>query len=417
MSKVMKALRGSLDPLENDLARVYDHWQEVKRSRGQLAGLGYEPRDINALGAVSVISSRVLNASAGFEEIDPNQSYEALVLKYAERFSSDVIAAAQKRLILGASKINQFRRQDIQFFIKSSAIELLREKGVYSSTENWVGREAHLPELHRENSYADEILEKGFLGLVWLHEQEKDRERGRGLTALVAFGPLQPGRVALILDAMFFGRPVGKELLEVHKDDGGFISRIGASRHSRIWPISDGDVDVLLSAVREKIHKIAVYESLSPDPREALNLEKIEDTTALRQVVLRRYQTAFRQALLNTRSNCCAITGTSELSVLEAAHIIPYSERFADRDKLENGLLLRSDIHKLFDAHLISINPKTKEVEVSDRIGSSDYLCLRGKAIADEVSQKSLDFHFENFQKQRLDLPAEWTRPPTRRPP
>ena len=77
MSKVMKALRGSLDPLENDLARVYDHWQEVKRSRGQLAGLGYEPRDINALGAVSVISSRVLNASAGFEEIDPNQSYEA----------------------------------------------------------------------------------------------------------------------------------------------------------------------------------------------------------------------------------------------------------------------------------------------------------------------------------------------------
>lgn len=401
MSEVMKALRGSTDPLENDLARVYDHWQEVKRSRGQQAGLGYEPRDINALGAVSVISSRVLNASAGFEEIDPNQSYEALVLKYAERFSGDVIAAAQKRLKLGASKMNQFRRQDIQFLIKSSAIELFRENGVRSSTENWVGREARLPELHRENSYADETLEKGFLGLVWLHEQEKDGERGRGLTAVVEFGPLQPGRVALIYDAMFFGHPVGKELLEVHKDDGSFISRIGASRHSRIWPISDSDVDALLSAVREKTHKIAEYENLSPDPREALNLEKIEDTTALRQVVLRRYQTAFRQALLNKRSNCCAITGTSELSVLEAAHIIPYSERFADRDKLENGLLLRSDIHKLFDAHLISINPKTKEVEVSDRIGSSDYLSLRGKAIEDELSPKSLDFHFENFQKHR----------------
>nr|WP_246703853.1 HNH endonuclease signature motif containing protein [Rhizobium sp. SEMIA 4085] len=104
---------------------------------------------------------------------------------------------------------------------------------------------------------------------------------------------------------------------------------------------------------------------------------------------------------MNKRSNCCAITGTSELSVFEAAHIIPYSERFADRDKLENGLLLRSDIHKLFDAHLISINPKTKEVEVSDRIGSSDYLSLRAKAIADDVSPKSLDSHFENFQKHR----------------
>lgn len=401
MSEVMKALRGSTDPLENDLARVYDHWQEVRRSRGQQAGLGYEPRDINAFGAITVISSRVLNASAGFEEIDPNQSYEALVLKYAERFSGDVIAAAQKRLDLGASKINQFRRQDIQFLIKSSAIELFRENGVRSSPENWVGREARLPELHRENSYAHETLEKGFLGLIWLHEQEKDGERGRGLTAVVEFGPLQPGRVALIFDAMFFGRPVGKELLEVHKDDQSFISRIGASRHSRIWPISDSDVDALLSAVRKKTHKIAQYENLSPDPRESLNLEKIEDTTALRQVVLRRYQNAFRQALLSKRANCCAITGTSELSVLEAAHIIPYSERFADRDMMENGLLLRSDIHKLFDAHLISINPKTKEVEVSDRIVSSDYLNLRGKAIGDELSSKSLDFHFENFQKHR----------------
>ena len=124
MSEVMKALRGSADPLEYDLARVYDHWQEVKRRQGQRAGLGYEPRDINALGAVSVISSRVLNASAGFEEVDSDQSYEALVLKYPKRFTTDVIAAAQERLKLGASKVQEFRQQDIQFFVKSSAIEL-----------------------------------------------------------------------------------------------------------------------------------------------------------------------------------------------------------------------------------------------------------------------------------------------------
>lgn len=399
MSEVMKALRGSADPLENDLARVYDHWQEVKRSHGQRAGLGYEPRDINALGAVSVISSRVLNASAGFEEVDPDQSYEALVLKYDKRFSPDVIAAAQKRFELGASKVTQFRRQDIQFFIKSSAIELFGESGVRPSTESWVGREAHLPELHKENSYADETLAKGFRGLVWLHEQAKDGEHGRGLTAVVEFAPVQSGRSARILDAVFFERPVGKELLEAHKDDGSFISGINASRHSRIWPISDSDVDSLLSAVREKVHKIAEYENLSPDPHEPLNLQKVEDTTALRQVVLRRYQAAFRQALLSKRPNRCAITGTSEISVLEAAHIIPYAERFADRDKPENGLLLRSDVHKLFDAHLISINPKTRKVEVSRRLESADYLSLRGKTIADDISPKSLEFHFENFQE------------------
>lgn len=399
MSEVMKALRGSNDPLENDLARVYDHWQEVKRSQGQRAGLGYEPRDINAFGAVSVISSRVLNASAGFEEVDSDESYEALVIKYPERFTPEVIAAAQERLKLGASKVHEFRRQDIQFFVKSSAIELFREPGIHPTTEIWVGRDAALPELHKENSYADELLTKGFRGLVWLHEQEKDGERGRGLTALVEFGPMQSDRRARVLDAVFFERPVGKELLEVHKDDGTFIASIGASRHSRIWPISDTDVDALLSAVREKAHKIAQYENQNPDPHEPLNLEKIEDATALRKVVLRRYQSAFRQALLSKRPNRCAITGTSELSVLEAAHIIPYAERFADRDKPENGLLLRSDIHKLFDAHLISINPETKAIEVSDRIASPDYQSLRGKIFTDEVSPKSLDFHFENFHK------------------
>lgn len=400
MSEVMKALRGSADALENDLARVYDHWQEVKRSKGQRAGLGYEPRDINALGAVSMISSRVLNASAGFEEVDSDQSYEALVVKYPERFTPDVIAAAQERLKLGASKVQEFRRQDIQFFLKSSAIELFGEPDVRPTAESWVERDAALPELHKENSYADEILTKGFRSLVWLHEQEKDGERGRGLTAVVEFGPMQPDRRARVLDAVFFERPVGKELLEAHKDDGTFISSIGASRHSQIWPISDSDVDSFLSSAREKAHKIAHYENQNPDPHEPLNLAKIEDATALRQVVLRRYQSAFRRALLSKRPNRCAITGTIELSVLEAAHIIPYAEQFADRDKPENGLLLRSDIHKLFDAHLISINPETKAIEVSERISAPDYRSLRGKTLTDEVSPKSLSFHYENFRKR-----------------
>ncbi len=400
MSQVMRALKSSADQLENDLARVYEHWQEVKRSHGQHAGLGYEPRDINASDVVSVISSRVLSASAGFEEVDPDKSYEALVLKYTDRFTPDVIAAAQERLKLGASKVNEFRRQDIQFFIKSSAIDLFGEPGIRPSINSWVGRDAVLPELHKENLYADKILSDGFRGFVWLNEQEKKGERGRGLTAVVEFGPTQLDRRAQVLDAVFFEHTVGKELLAAHKGDGGFISKIDASRHNRIWPISNSDLESLLSAVREKAHKFAEYENLSPDPHDPLNLEKIEDSTALRQVVLRRYQSAFRRTLLSIRPIRCAITGTSELSVLEAAHIIPYAERFADRDKPENGLLLRSDIHKLFDAHLISINPVTKEIEISDSIESSDYLSLQGRTIQDEVSQKSLTFHFENFRKQ-----------------
>lgn len=321
MSEVMNALSGSADPLENDVARIFQIGQEAKRRRGEAAHMGYEPKDIRALGVVEVISRRVRNASAGFEEVDPDESYEALVLKYPDRFTPDVIAAAQERLKLGASRAIEFRRQDIQFLVKASAIDLFGEPGIQPSAESWIGRDATLPELHKENSHADEILTKGFRGLVWLHEQEKDGERGRGLTCAVEFGPLQPGRRARVIDAVFFERPVGKELLAAHKDNGSFISRIDVSRHNRIWPISDSDVDSLLSAVRDKAHKIAQYEDQNPDPHEPLNLEKIEDATVLRQVVLRRYQSAFRQALLRKRPNRCAITGTTELSVLEAAHM------------------------------------------------------------------------------------------------
>ncbi|MBB3996083.1 hypothetical protein GGR95_003751 [Sulfitobacter undariae] len=399
MSEVLQALRDSADPLENDLAQVYDHWQDVKRSKGARASLGYEPRDINTHGAVTVISGRVLNASAGFEEVDSKQSYEAIVLKYPERFTSDVIAAAQQRLKLGASKAHSFRQQDIQYFIKASSLELFDERGVQPSVKSWIGRTVQVPSLHKENIYVEEFLATGFRSFVWLHEQEKEGERGRGLTAVVHFGPKQSDQKVQILDAVFFERPVGKELLRAQKGNEGFISQIDASRHSRTWPVSEVDVETIFSAVREKIHKIAEYENQNPDPNAAQSLETTEDITALRQVVLRRYQNAFRKALLAQRPNQCAITGTSEVSVLEAAHIIPYAAKYANRDKPENGLLLRGDIHKLFDAHLISINPSTKEVEVANIISSPDYLSIRGKVIEDAVSTVSLTYHFGIFQE------------------
>ncbi len=399
MSDVMKALRDSTDPLDNDLARVLDHWQAMKRSQNLPASLGYEPRDIAASGAAAVISSRVLKAAAGFEEVDPEQSYEALVLKYgSDRFEQHVIAAAQARLKFGASKLEALRKQDIQIFVKSSAYELFGEVGVQPSVEDW-GRHATLPKASKMDAYVDEVLIHGVCSFVWLHEQPRGGEPAHGLTALVQFGPMGADRRAEVLDAFFFPHPVGKELLAAHVEDGSFISAIGAYRLSRIWPVSNSDVDELLSAVRAKASMIAEYEGQDPDPHDPLNLEPIEDETTLRQAVLRRGQSAFRKSLLSKRPNSCAFTGTTELSVLEAAHIIPYAQRFADRDKPENGLLLRSDIHKLFDAHLISINPETRTIEVSDRIASPDYQGLHGKIVVDEVSWESLGFHFENYRK------------------
>jgi hypothetical protein len=393
----MDILRGSEDPLANDLARVLGHWQDVKRSQGKPAGLGYEPRDIKLRGVVELISSRVLSAANGFEEVDPNQSYESLVLKYPDQFAANVIAAAKERIRLGRSCLEAFLRQDIKFLVKTSAIQLFRENGVPPSTESWIGRVGYLPKLDPQDSYAKAAAVQGFRGLVWLHEEEKDRERGRGLTALVTFGPEQADNGSQIVDATFFVTPVGKDFLEAHKTGGSLASKIYSYRPTRLWAVSDEDVDLFLSAVRAKIHLVDAYERKNPDPSDPLNLETVEETTALRQVVLRHYQSIFRKKLLAERGSRCAITGTTDPWVLEAAHIIPYAAKFADRDKPENGLLLRSDIHKLFDAHLISINPSTKTVEISSRLTSPEYASLRGVKIGENVASKSLEFHFARF--------------------
>ena len=59
--------------------------------------------------------------------------------------------------------------------------------------------------------------------------------------------------------------------------------------------------------------------------------------------------------LLDAYQGRCAITGTGIVGLLEAAHISPYKGDHTDR--VSNGLLLRADIHTLFDLHLLTVLP------------------------------------------------------------
>ncbi len=61
----------------------------------------------------------------------------------------------------------------------------------------------------------------------------------------------------------------------------------------------------------------------------------------------------------------CAVTGEKTLPVLEAAHIRPYASQGPHR--VSNGILLRSDLHKLFDVGYVTVTPDLK-LEVSPRL-------------------------------------------------
>jgi putative restriction endonuclease len=76
-------------------------------------------------------------------------------------------------------------------------------------------------------------------------------------------------------------------------------------------------------------------------------------------------QGAFRVFVTSAYERRCAISGERVLPVLQAAHIKPYAKTGPNR--VCNGLLLRSDIHTLFDRGYLTVTPELR-VEVSPKI-------------------------------------------------
>jgi hypothetical protein len=110
------------------------------------------------------------------------------------------------------------------------------------------------------------------------------------------------------------------------------------------------------------------------DPRTLSDAREIE----LRAIVQRRGQQNFRDLLLNEYNKTCAVTGEKCTAVLEAAHIVPYSG--AQTNHAQNGLLLRADIHTLFDLYLIAID-SSYCISVAPTLSGSGYTNLEGKTL------------------------------------
>jgi hypothetical protein len=99
----------------------------------------------------------------------------------------------------------------------------------------------------------------------------------------------------------------------------------------------------------------------------------------VREIRARRGQRQFRDALIEAYEGRCAITGCDVLDVLEAAHITPYQG--PETNHITNGLLLRADLHTLFDTNLVAVDPETRKVLVSPRIEDLRYRALHGQPL------------------------------------
>jgi hypothetical protein len=123
------------------------------------------------------------------------------------------------------------------------------------------------------------------------------------------------------------------------------------------------------------------------------------DERVLQEVLARRGQPTFRSDLLNLYAKRCCITNCGVVELLEAAHIDQHSE--GGDYSVTNGLLLRADIHTLFDLHLLTIDDHLL-VQLSERLVGSEYETLQGKQMAAPGSavapnMEALRRHFEVF--------------------
>lgn len=100
----------------------------------------------------------------------------------------------------------------------------------------------------------------------------------------------------------------------------------------------------------------------------------------------RKGQNKFRKKLLKLYNNKCAITQSNVVQVLQAAHIIPYMGEYTNH--ISNGIILRSDIHDLFDLNLISID-ETYKVIVSPLLKDTEYEKYHNTLISLPIEKES----------------------------
>lgn len=115
-------------------------------------------------------------------------------------------------------------------------------------------------------------------------------------------------------------------------------------------------------------------------------------------------QGAFRLAITDSYDRRCAVSGEKTLPILDAAHIRAFEA--GGEHAMSNGLLLRTDIHRLFDLGYVTVSPDNR-FEVSGRLRADfdngrHYYDLHGTQVRpprrkDAVpSPAALEWHREN---------------------
>ncbi len=174
----------------------------------------------------------------------------------------------------------------------------------------------------------------------------------------------------------------------------------GRTQGYRYYDLDSGEGRALWDRCREAARVMASRPYSEP----AHVVERAARYGAPQLVLPRLGQGGFRIATLQAYGRACAVTGEHSLPALEAAHIRSYSAGGAH--EVPNGILMRADVHRLFDRGYITVTPELV-LQVSPRLerdfqNGRSYYPYDGQTVrvptvlADRPDPEYLEWHVEN---------------------
>ncbi|MCL1870571.1 MAG: HNH endonuclease [Promicromonosporaceae bacterium] len=118
-------------------------------------------------------------------------------------------------------------------------------------------------------------------------------------------------------------------------------------------------------------------------------------------VRVRRGQAQFRERLLLSQGSLCAFTGGAPPRALEAGHLYSYAA-FGEHHE-HGGLMLRRDIHRLFDDGLLAVQPSNLHIDVSPELEPyPQYARLHEMPLTIELHDNQVDWLGRHWDEHRI---------------
>lgn len=148
---------------------------------------------------------------------------------------------------------------------------------------------------------------------------------------------------------------------------------------------------------------VPAYEQAESEFQEPIASDEDARNRIWREIALREGGKKFKADLLKAYGGRCAFTDSKVLEALEGAHIKP--RRGVDSDRTDNGILLRADVHTLFDRGLLWIE-ESMVIGVSQLLIDSEYGELKGKStrLPEKIQDRPHPDHIAYHRQFALEL-------------